>query len=196
MKHLTVVLLLMSIVSGLSYFVLTHPSRQEAERLRGDLARIQEKNQAVKQENTLLERQVVALRDDPRLAERRARESAGLARPGELIYQFEAPRRRAGVTVELRASADGVLRLAGETTAAAELPKRLKALHQALPDARLKVFIHAEINPLERQRIEDLLQASPVPLAEVAEITPAPKPASKAAPSAPAQTKPKTTATP
>lgn len=190
MKHLTVVLLLMSLISGLSYFVLTHPSRQEAKRLRGDLAQIQQKNQTVKQENALLERQVVALRDDPRLAERRARESAGLARPGELIYQFEAPRRRAGVTVELRASADGVLRLAGETTAASELPKRLNALHKALPDARLKVFIHADINPLDRQRIEDLIQTSPVPLAEVAEVKPKPAPrrAIKQAPAKPTTT--------
>jgi cell division protein FtsB len=56
-------------------------ARREAEELRQEIAKLHE-------ENRKLGEQVQALKSDPRLIERIAREEMNLARPGELIFKL------------------------------------------------------------------------------------------------------------
>jgi len=78
------------VLSVLTYYVMTHPNLDRVDHLSGELQKLEDQNDALAAENKQLEETVRALRDDPRLAERSAR-AAGLARPGELIYQFDEP---------------------------------------------------------------------------------------------------------
>ncbi len=59
-------------------------TQKEIERLRQEIIQ-------VNAENRELAVQVKALKSDPRMIERIAREEMGLARPGELIFRLPAP---------------------------------------------------------------------------------------------------------
>src|SRR5690554_2435400 len=100
--RLGVILTFAAVVCGLLYFVLTNPAVDRLEVLNSELGTLEEQNAALAEKNRRLEREIVALRDDPRLAERRARERVGLARPDELIFQFETPEQARRVQVRLR----------------------------------------------------------------------------------------------
>lgn len=160
MKQLVLLFMFVGIVVSLAYFTLTHPSRAQATRLETDLAGLRAKNDRIVEENKHLERQVVALRDDPRLAERKARETAGLVRPNELIFQFRRPGQpERKVRVKLRLSAKK-LELAGREVTPKALPTALSELHEQLPGAQLDIIFDPSSGPLERQRIKDIVAAS------------------------------------
>ena len=60
-------------------------------RTQKEIARLRQEIQQVNAENRELAAQVKALKTDPRMIERIAREEMGLARPGELIFKLPAP---------------------------------------------------------------------------------------------------------
>lgn len=60
-------------------------------RLRGELQTLEEKNRALEQVNSGLSREISALRSDKRVMERVVREELGFIRPGELVFNLEAP---------------------------------------------------------------------------------------------------------
>jgi len=76
--------LLVHDIFGAHGFLAMRRTQKEIERLRGEI-------QQVNQENRALGEQVNALKSDPRMIERIAREEMGLARPGEIIFKLPAP---------------------------------------------------------------------------------------------------------
>ena len=160
MKHLAIALGLIAGISAVAYFVITHPTQGEAQRLERELERLGAQNDRLGRENQGLEQEIEALRDDPRLAERRARAS-GLARPDEVIFQFERPEEIVSVDVALVVEPDRLV-LAGERVALGELAGALERLHGELAGARLRIKASPQIDPIRRQRVEDLVAASPL----------------------------------
>lgn len=162
MKHLTLTLVVTAVISAIAYYVLTHPTRDQAERLQTELAELEARNDEIRRQNQALREQVVALRDDPRLAERRARQSGGLVKPGELIFKFERPGQEATpVEVQLVAR-PGQLQLAGADVVPSHLPDALTDLREQLPGAQLQVVFDPKLGPVARQRVRDLVEGSPL----------------------------------
>ena len=69
---------------GAHGFLAMRRTQKEIEQLRREI-------QQVNQESRALAEQVKALKTDPRMIERIAREEMGLARPGEIIFKLPAP---------------------------------------------------------------------------------------------------------
>jgi cell division protein FtsB len=78
---LTLLVVLVHDVFGTRGLLAMRRSQQEVERLRAEISRIHEENQRAAEH-------VKALKTDPKLIERIAREQMGLARPGERIYRL------------------------------------------------------------------------------------------------------------
>ena len=76
--------LLIQDIFGAHGFLAMRRTQKEIERLRQEI-------QQVNAENRELAGQVKALKSDPRMIERIAREEMGLARPGELIFKLPPP---------------------------------------------------------------------------------------------------------
>ncbi len=157
--RLAIMLVFVTVVCGLVYFVLTHPSLDRLQELETELSHLEAQNQELADRNAELERQILALRDDPRLAERRARESVGMARPHELIFQFDEEDGPTSILVHLEVRAQG-LELAGEEIEMAQLEDRLAGLAEELPGAELRVRVDESVGPIERQRVVDIVEAS------------------------------------
>ncbi len=75
--------LLASFVLGEMGLVKYYRMKAQYVSLRDDIARL-------KQDNSLLVRQVHSLKTDPACIERIARDKLGLARPGEIVYYYNA----------------------------------------------------------------------------------------------------------
>ncbi len=162
MKHMLLTFAALAIITSIAYFTLTHPNHKEVDRLQHEYSRLEQRNQTMKQENLDLEQQVIALRDDPRLAEKKARQAGGLAKPHELIYKFENPNKKdLSMEVKLKVSPSKV-ELAGKQVSLKDLPTALDQLAQQIPDAHLKVVFDDALGPIARQRIQDILQQSPI----------------------------------
>jgi cell division protein FtsB len=159
MKRLGLTLLALAAISAIAYYVFTHPSLDRAEHLQGEVDKLREQNRELADKNERLEEKVVALRDDPRLAERKARESSGLARPGEVVFQFDEPEEAVEVSVRLEVGPDG-MQLAGRALSIDELADRLAGLEDDVPNARLRVRFDEEIDTLERQQVRDIVAES------------------------------------
>ena len=147
------------LIAGLIYYVSSHPSRDKLEHIRGELAQLEAENDKLEAQNAALEKEILALRDDPRLAERRAREAGGLARPGEVIYQFEEEEKPIEVAVRLRVTTDG-MELAGKKVAVEDLADALVELRRQLPGARVDVNMDEEVDPIRRMQIMDVVEAA------------------------------------
>lgn len=160
MKHLTLTLIVITLISSIAYYTLTHPNREEVGRLRGELDNLEARNESMRVQNQGLERKILALRDDPRLAERRARESAGLAKPHELIFKFDRPEAPKAVRVLLEVSPKKIS-LAGRDVPLDKLNKELGVLQENVPNAKLEVRFDEALGPIARQRIQDMLDSSP-----------------------------------
>ncbi len=82
------------VAAGLCFsFALRNPALEaKNQRLQDDLARIKSENQALQNEIATLERQNKRLREDPEESLYHARTELGMVRPGEVVYQFEAPK--------------------------------------------------------------------------------------------------------
>lgn len=78
---LTLLVVFVHDVFGAKGFLAMRRSQQEVQRLREEITRINSENQ-----NTA--DHVKALKTDPKLIERIAREQMGLARPGERVYRI------------------------------------------------------------------------------------------------------------
>ncbi len=161
MKHITYTLVFTAFVSALAYYALGHPSRGRVERLQSERAELEARNDALRKENEDLERTVVALRDDPRLAERRARDVAGLSRPDELIFTFQRAQAPGEVAVKLDVSPERIV-LAGRELAIGDLSGSLASLRRDLPGAQLNVHYAKGVDALARQRVRDIVDASPL----------------------------------
>ncbi|MEZ4458835.1 MAG: septum formation initiator family protein [bacterium] len=147
------------VLSVLTYYVMTHPNLDRVDHLRGELDKLQAQNNDLAAQNKHLEDTVRALRDDPRLAERRAR-AAGLARPGEVIYQFEEPDRPVAVQVTLNVKQDA-FELAGKTVALKVLDAALAELKTQLPGATLQIEYNDDVDAILKQQVLDAIEASP-----------------------------------
>jgi cell division protein FtsL len=60
-------------------------------RLQKDLARIKETNKKIDEENRKLQEEVRRLQNEKRYIEEIARKELGMAKEGEIIYQFDSP---------------------------------------------------------------------------------------------------------
>ena len=60
-------------------------------KLQRDLQTLEERNARLTAENTRLKREVARVRSEPAAIERAAREQLGLVRPGEIVFNLEAP---------------------------------------------------------------------------------------------------------
>jgi cell division protein FtsB len=169
MKRLGLTLLVLAVISGIAYYVFTHPSLDRAEQLQGEVEKLREQNRQLADKNDRLEKKVVALRDDPRLAERKARESSGLARPGEVVFQFEKPDEDVEVSVTLEVGVDS-LELAGKKLHVDQLADALVALDKDVENARLSVEFAEEVDALRQQRVRDLVAGSPLAPAEFVSV--------------------------
>jgi len=147
------------VLSVLTYYVMTHPNLDRVDHLSGELQKLEDQNDALAAENKQLEETVRALRDDPRLAERRAR-AAGLARPGELIYQFDEPERPVNVQVILNVREDS-FELAGKVVSLKDLDAALAELKMQLPGAVLKIEYKEDVDAILKQHVLDAVEASP-----------------------------------
>lgn len=76
--------LLVHDIFGAHGFLAMRRTQKEIEQLRREIQKVNEENRA-------LAGQVKALKTDPRMIERIAREEMGLARPGEIIFKLPAP---------------------------------------------------------------------------------------------------------
>lgn len=160
MKRIAITLSLVAVFSALAYYVMTHPDLERVEKLRREYQSLEEQNDQLAAKNKKLRRQIVALRKDPRLAERRARERSGMARPDELVVQFEGEEESADrLEVELSVGVDG-LRLAGEAVEVDRLEGALGEIHADLPEASLTVSFDTEVGPLRKERIIDIVDQS------------------------------------
>jgi cell division protein FtsB len=61
---------------------------ERVDRLRRELARIEEANRALDRENESLRLQIQAFHSDPEYVEKVARDELGMVGPDEVIYQF------------------------------------------------------------------------------------------------------------
>ena len=165
MKRLGLTLLVLAVISGIAYYVFTHPSLDRAERLQDEVENLREQNEELADENDELQKKVVALRDDPRLAERKARESSGLVRPNEVVFQFEKPDEEVEVSVMLEVSVDA-LELAGKKLRIDQLRQGLVALDKDVPNARLRVEFDQKVDALRQQKVRDAVAESPLAPAE------------------------------
>jgi cell division protein FtsB len=77
---------------GVTKFLHESPVEHEIARLQAEVARLSEANERLEAENQRYRTLVRGLRDDPRVLDRRARETLGLARPDELILFFPEAR--------------------------------------------------------------------------------------------------------
>ncbi|MFZ5443492.1 MAG: FtsB family cell division protein [Myxococcota bacterium] len=60
-------------------------------RLQRDLHSLEERNAKLVTENDRMKREIQRLRSEPAAIERAARENLGLVRPGEIVFNLEAP---------------------------------------------------------------------------------------------------------
>jgi len=81
---LAILLLLAHDIFGTHGFLAMRRTQKEIDRLRADLAKLNEDNHE-------LAEQMKSLRSDPRLIEKIARDELGLARPGEVIIKVPIP---------------------------------------------------------------------------------------------------------
>lgn len=169
MTRVIVTVIVVTVVCAVGYYVFTHPNLGQVERLSEELEGLKSQNRALAAQNVALEKKIVALRDDPRLAERRARETVGLARPGEIIFQFEEPSEVVQVQVRLVVQQDK-LELAGKKVAPADLESALIMLRKEISGARLSVVFSKDADAILRQRVADIVDASPLAPAEYDEM--------------------------
>lgn len=159
--RLAFVLAFTAVVCGLVYFVFSHPGLERLEKLERELGELEVRNEALAEENEELERQIVALREDPRLAERRARESVGMARPDELVFQFDEADENHSVRVWLKVEPEA-MELAGRPVEIEELAGELESLHRQIPGAHLEVTVDEEVGPIQKQQVVDIVEESPL----------------------------------
>jgi cell division protein FtsB len=81
---LAILFLFVHDIFGTHGFLAMRRTQKEIDRVREDLSRLNE-------DNRRLADQVKALRSDPKLIEKIARDELGLARPGEVIIKVPAP---------------------------------------------------------------------------------------------------------
>ncbi len=77
------VLLFVHDIFGDHGFIAMRRTQREIEQMRGDISKLNDENRS-------LSGQVTALKSDPRMIERIARDEMGLARPGEMIFKVPA----------------------------------------------------------------------------------------------------------
>ncbi|MFW5967388.1 MAG: hypothetical protein ACOCV2_07715, partial [Persicimonas sp.] len=102
---------------------------------------------------------VEELDEEGRLAERRARESSGLVRPGEVIFEFEEDDEAAATEVTLEVEPDSAS-LAGREVAIDQLEERLAELDRELSRAHLTVRFAEKTDELRRQRVREAVADS------------------------------------
>lgn len=161
MKQLFLTVGVIGVCGALAYYVFTHPGRDRVEQLQAEYESLREQNDQLEKQNEQLRREIVALRNDPRLAERRARRQGGLARPNELILQFEGEESGGrNFQVDLQVDADR-MQVAGEPATLENLDERLEGLREEFPEARLHLVFGDGVGALRRERVIDIVDRSP-----------------------------------
>lgn len=161
MKRIAITLSLVAAFSALAYYILTHPSQDRVRKLEREFQKLKRQNDELAEENETLRRKIVALRDDPRLAERQARARGGLARPDELIMQFQQNEGsdRQALQVEMTVGTDQVT-VAGEQVSVDRLADRLEQLAGELANAKLTVMFDDAVGPLRKERVIGIVDKS------------------------------------
>jgi len=139
--------------------VFDHPGRDRVAQLQSELEELQADNERIAEENRELRRRIRALRNDARALRRRARIAGGLARPGELVVQFDKRETGGGLEVELVVSPEK-LSLVGEMFPVDALSSELEQARRDFPTARLAVDFQGDVKPDRRREVLDAVRAS------------------------------------
>lgn len=160
MTRIATTLFLLGAFSALAHYVWTHPDRRRLGELDREHRQLEKQNDQLAEKNDKLRRELRAMREDPRLAERAARARGGLARPNELVVQFDREEKGAReLQVEMQVEADAVV-LAGERLEVDELSEALARMHERLPGAKLTVRFGEEIGPIRKERVIEVVDES------------------------------------
>ena len=92
LKTMAVRVLALAILLGAFQWVVNAESRAKMDDLHQELARVEELNLDLQDENVHLRLQVEAVRTDDRFLEQVARQEFGMIKQGETLYRFGPPR--------------------------------------------------------------------------------------------------------
>ena len=157
MKYIVIVACAGIVSIAAASFTFGHDNRSEATRLSKELKQLDAQNTQLKQQNNRLHDRVIALRDDPRLAERRARESGKLARKNELIFQFNDKPTAQTVAVTLKLKPQKLI-LAGQPVEPKALKTQLTQLKSRFDVVNLTVEHPSDIDMVRKQQVMDLVK--------------------------------------
>jgi cell division protein FtsB len=161
MKRALWATLVVAVLLASVYGVMTHEDVGRIEELEQKLEGLRAQNRSMLQQNERLRQKIEALRDDPRLAERQARSSAGLSRDGEVVYQFENADAVLAVDVPLRVDKVAIM-LAGKQRVFTDLAQALIDLREQVPGAKVHVQFSQDVDAIARQKVVDVLEASEI----------------------------------
>ncbi len=103
-SKIAMALFVLGLLTYLPYHVVKHDSRMEHKRLTVEVDNMKAGNEVLRRENERLRMRIEAIRSDPRLLERRARERLLMAHPEEKILVFpkeeEAPLAKAAAPAD------------------------------------------------------------------------------------------------
>lgn len=150
----------------MAYYVLTHPNIDEVERLRREHRELEAKNDRMERRNEQLRRKIDALRENPAFMARRARQRAGMVRPGEMVLQFDDERERRSLRIRVEVD-DDELTVAGESSTTEELEERLSGLKERLPESVLRIRFSPSVEPIRKARILEIVDQSAFEASEV-----------------------------
>lgn len=140
------------IFSTIVVWVMTHPNRDRAADMSSELAKLHEQNDDLSSQNKRLTRDVEALRNDPRIIARKAREVGPYVGPNEYVVQFKPADTKKPVEVLIRAETDHVS-VAGKKLNDEQLKTALATQASEIEGARFVLEHHKEV---EQARIDSL----------------------------------------
>lgn len=88
-SRIAMALLVLALVTTIPYYIVKNRGRAEHQRVAAEVEVMREGNEALRLDNARQRRKLQALRTDPRLIERRARDRLNLARPDDVVLVFE-----------------------------------------------------------------------------------------------------------
>ncbi len=156
MKRFLAIAVYLLALGGLAYYVWTHSNIDRMRRLKQEQKRLQTQNDELARRNDQLRRRIEALRQGTRLGERLARQQRGLARPNELVFQFEDDERADSMRVQVRVDPE-TIQLAGRSVSLDDLEGAVADLREQWPNMELQVECTEDVGVLRRSRVRALL---------------------------------------
>jgi cell division protein FtsB len=158
MKRFASISLFLVALAGLAYYVWTHPNVDRMRHLKREYERLQRQNDALARQNDQLRRRIEALRGRSRLAERLARQRSGLARPDEMVFQFQGDEGTERMNVQLQVESDRLV-LAGQSVTLEDLEEAIERLRNRWPRMDIQLEFADDVGVLRRSRVRALVDS-------------------------------------